>query len=176
LNSAAQVSTILYVGSSLASFLSSLTLSALRPVSLAMASSDKPSRLAFLRTAAWGSLLPLRAVSISKMFWTFCTKNSSHFVISAIRRTLMPRRKASAMTNNLWSVAVCSSLIIASSDQLPGSRYSWSISRDRMAFNSPSSMVLPMAITSPVLFIWVPRVRSTVRNLSKGQRGIFRTT
>ncbi len=51
-----------------------------------------------------------------------------------------------------------------------------SISRERMAFMMPSSMVRPMAMTSPVDFIWVPSLLSTVRNLSKGQRGIFTTT
>ncbi len=33
-----------------------------------------------------------------------------------------------------------------------------------------------MAITSPVAFICVPRVRLASVNLSKGQRGIFVTT
>jgi hypothetical protein len=37
-------------------------------------------------------------------------------------------------------------------------------------------MLRPMAITSPVDFICVPMRGSTVRNLSKGQRGIFVTT
>ena len=32
-----------------------------------------------------------------------------------------------------------------------------------------------MAMTSPVAFIWVPRVRLAVVNLSKGRRGIFST-
>ena len=32
-----------------------------------------------------------------------------------------------------------------------------------------------MAMTSPVDFIEVPKVRSAVRNLSKGQRGILTT-
>jgi hypothetical protein len=33
-----------------------------------------------------------------------------------------------------------------------------------------------MAITSPVAFICVPRLRSAAANLSKGHRGIFTTT
>ena len=44
-----------------------------------------------------------------------------------------------------------------------------------MAFISAPSKELPMAITSPVAFIWVPSVRLAVVNLSKGSRGIFNT-
>jgi len=51
-----------------------------------------------------------------------------------------------------------------------------SVSRERTAFMNDSSMVRPIAMTSPVLFICVPIRVSTVRNLSKGQRGIFVTT
>jgi len=80
------------------------------------------------------------------------------------------------MANILWSVALVSSSIIRSSDQSRGSRYSCSISSERMAFSNPSSTVRPIAMTSPVLFYWVPRMRSTVRNLSNGHRGTFRTT
>ena len=48
-------------------------------------------------------------------------------------------------------------------------------SRERMAFISAPSKELAMAMTSPVAFIWVPRVRLAVVNLSKGRRGIFST-
>jgi hypothetical protein len=51
-----------------------------------------------------------------------------------------------------------------------------SVSIDRRAFLKPSSTVRPMAITSPVDFMAVVRVRSAVLNLSKGQRGTFTTT
>ncbi len=37
------------------------------------------------------------------------------------------------------------------------------------------SKVRSIAITSPVDFIWVLRVRSALGNLSKGQRGILTT-
>jgi hypothetical protein len=50
-----------------------------------------------------------------------------------------------------------------------------STSRERTAFSRASSMQRPMAITSPVDFIWVPILRSAVRNLSKGHRGTFMT-
>ena len=39
-----------------------------------------------------------------------------------------------------------------------------------------SSIVRPIAITSPVDFMEVPMRASTVGNLSKGHRGIFVTT
>jgi len=39
-----------------------------------------------------------------------------------------------------------------------------------------ASMVRPSAMTSPVAFIWVPRLRSARANLSNGQRGILATT
>ena len=44
-----------------------------------------------------------------------------------------------------------------------------------MAFISAPSKEFPMAITSPVAFIWVPRVRLAVVNLSKGRRGSLST-
>ena len=47
--------------------------------------------------------------------------------------------------------------------------------QERMAFISAASKEFPMAMTSPVAFIWVPRVRLAVVNLSKGRRGIFST-
>ena len=43
------------------------------------------------------------------------------------------------------------------------------------ALRKASSKPRPIAITSPVDFIEVPIVRSAVRNLSKGQRGILTT-
>jgi len=50
-----------------------------------------------------------------------------------------------------------------------------SVSRDRSAFLKASSTHLPIAITSPVLFIAVVRVRSAFLNLSNGQRGTLTT-
>ena len=48
-------------------------------------------------------------------------------------------------------------------------------SSERSAFWSAASKVRSAAITSPVAFICVPRLRSPAGNLSKGQRGIFTT-
>ncbi len=51
----------------------------------------------------------------------------------------------------------------------------WPYSRLAHALRKASSKQRPMAMTSPVDFIDVPMVRSAVRNLSKGQRGILTT-
>ena len=49
------------------------------------------------------------------------------------------------------------------------------ISRERTAFCRAASKERSMLMTSPVAFMAVPRVRSPVGNLSKGQRGILTT-
>ena len=49
------------------------------------------------------------------------------------------------------------------------------VSRERTAFWIAASKQRSMAITSPVAFIWVPRLRSPEANLSNGQRGILTT-
>ncbi len=74
------------------------------------------------------------------------------------------------------SVAFTSSSSSSASVNSNLSRPLTPISRERRPFRRASSKVLPMDMISPVLFICVPRWRSTVRNLSKGQRGIFTTT
>ncbi len=51
----------------------------------------------------------------------------------------------------------------------------WPYSKLAHALRKASSKQRPIAITSPVDFIEVPMVRSAVRNLSKGQRGILTT-
>ncbi len=50
-----------------------------------------------------------------------------------------------------------------------------SVSIERSAFLNASSIVRPIAITSPVDFIAVVSVRSACVNLSKGQRGTLTT-
>ena len=61
----------------------------------------------------------------------------------------------------------------------PGSglrfKVSMLISAPRTAFSRAISKLGAMAITSPVAFIWVPRVREASANLSKGHLGIFTT-
>ncbi|CUP54080.1 Uncharacterised protein [Flavonifractor plautii] len=69
-----------------------------------------------------------------------------------------------------------SSISSVYSSSRPGRRRDFTgSSRERMAFISAPSKELPMAITSPVAFIWVPRVRLAVVNLSKGRRGSLST-
>ena len=48
-----------------------------------------------------------------------------------------------------------------------------SVSKERMAFINDSSKLLPIAITSPVAFIWVESLLSAVWNLSNGNLGNF---
>ena len=50
------------------------------------------------------------------------------------------------------------------------------VSKERMAFINDSSKLLPIAITSPVAFIWVESLLSAVSNLSNGNLGILVTT
>ena len=55
-------------------------------------------------------------------------------------------------------------------------RWHTPISSERTAFSRHSSRLLPMAMTSPVAFIWVPSLLLAEVNLSKGKRGSFATT
>ena len=54
-------------------------------------------------------------------------------------------------------------------------RQSCPISAPRTAFIRAISKLGAIAMTSPVAFIWVPRVREASANLSKGHLGIFTT-
>ena len=103
-------------------------------------------------------------------------KNGSHAVREAIFSVGRSRRTASAIAKRRASVGSRNSRIRSSSDHWFGSRPTRSISRERIALRKDSSNVLPIAMTSPVLFIDVPIRRSTVGNLSNGHRGIFVTT
>ena len=47
---------------------------------------------------------------------------------------------------------------------------------DRIAFSSAGPNSRPMAIASPVAFIWTPRRAIASGNLSNGQRGSLTTT
>ena len=84
----------------------------------------------------------------------------------------MPILKASKSVGNLSSVGR-ERIILISLMSVCGVM---SVSRERSAFLNPSSTVLPMAITSPVLFMAVVKVRSAVLNLSNGQRATLTTT
>ncbi len=54
-------------------------------------------------------------------------------------------------------------------------RLSIPISAPRTAFIRAISKLGAMDMTSPVAFIWVPKVREASANLSKGHLGIFTT-
>ncbi len=89
---------------------------------------------------------------------------------------LPPRRNHSASRKRRSSSGTFSRLFSSSSVKCSAdSRTRWSapISRERTAFRRDSSRVRPMAITSPVAFIWLPNLRLAEANLSKGQRGIL---
>ncbi|MPM89594.1 hypothetical protein SDC9_136706 [bioreactor metagenome] len=94
-------------------------------------------------------------------------------VSSAISFTdIIPLSSAWKMTKRRSLVGVLRRVLISGSSQrfIP----SWlSISRDLKAFRRDSSIVLPIAMISPVLFMAVVRVLSAVVNLSKGHLGIF---
>ena len=121
--------------------------------------------------------------------------NKNHLVIlviSCTRSILHPRRNASMTAPILRSVAILSqsirtlsgncsrarSAIPSPSDSsalVNGRGWGAPCSSDAQALRNASSKHRPIAITSPVDFIEVPRVLSAVLNLSKGQRGIFTT-
>ena len=140
----------------------------------AMVSSLNPISLASLRSSGVRPALIL--FSMAMMLLSFLTKKMSHLARSATSSSDHPLLSASAMTNMRLSVASKSSVLICSSVTSTLSRPLTPISRDLSPFSRASSKVLPMDMTSPVDFIWVPRWRSTVLNLSKGQRGILMTT
>ena len=103
----------------------------------------------------------------------------SILVMALISSGVMPRRRASATTKSRSSSTSDSFLdvfVIAQLLQL-GQLQRVDVllqGADGLHQTQPSKL-LPMAMTSPVAFIWVPRVRLAVVNLSKGRRGIFST-
>ncbi|MBA1343651.1 MAG: hypothetical protein C5S52_08660 [ANME-2 cluster archaeon] len=118
------------------------------------------------------------------MFFSFCRKNGSIDVSSEISSLENPVRNAWYTTKRRWSVGVMRSSLIRSGVHssaavpvpVPASPKLISMSSERTALRSASSIVRPIAITSPVLFIAVVSVLSAVTNLSKGHLGIFATT
>ena len=101
---------------------------------------------------------------MSMMFWNLCRKNTSIVVMSWISSmVMMPRRSASQMWNRRWSSVRATPFLISASDCIwmrGAIMLSSLISQPRTAFISAPSKVLSMAMTSPVAFIWVPRVLS----------------
>ena len=99
-------------------------------------------------------------------------------VMRCSSETAWPRRKSSVMAKMPSSRA---SLIYSksASSVYPSNFGLWTwqtpVSRERTDFRKHSDSVLPMPMTSPVAFIWVPRVFGAVANLSKGKRGNFAT-
>ena len=174
-NSAEQVSTILYTGTMPQSFLAARMAISSFPVNDAIVASANPMYLAsFIRAGVMGSDLSLS--SIFTMLAILRTKKLSQQVSSATFSTVHPFLRASAMANMRLSVAWRNSSASSSSVIPTGSRWMLPISRDLTPLRMASSNVRPMAMVSPVDFIWVPRCLSTVRNLSKGHLGTFRTT
>ena len=114
--------------------------------------------------------------SISTMPSNLSRNHGSIWVIFASLIGSGSRRSAAISCQRRLSVGVAAAAA--------GSDCSWSSHRsvrrptssDRTAFCSADSKVRPIAMTSPVAFICVPRVRLPAPNLSKGQRGIFTTT
>ena len=138
----------------------------------AILSSLNPMRLAFCRFSA--DRLSFIVSSISMMFWIFRMKNGSIFVILDISSIGIPFRSAWYITNKRSCVGWRRISRSSSSFHSLKPKY-MSTSSERTAFCIASSIVLPIAITSPVLFIAVVRCLSAVTNLSKGQRGILTT-
>ncbi len=151
------------------SFISSL----FAPVSSAIRSSVNPSRFASFNRLIVNSLF-FNVSSVSIIFWIFWMKNGSIPVSLLISSISIPLRSAWYTANNRSWVGFLSASISSSSSQSLYPKY-MSVSSERIAFWSDSSIVRPIAITSPVDFIAVVRCLSAVVNLSKGQRGIFTT-
>ncbi len=135
---------------------------------MAMLSSGKPMFFARFRVLSSSELDSFRLRSISTRFLILLRKKASHLVMLDSSSMAMPLLMASAMAKSLMSVGLRSSVSSSSSVQGSGSRSILSISRERMAFIMPSSMVRPMAITSPVDFIWVPSTLSHGSELVEG--------
>ena len=117
--------------------------------------------------------------SKSIIFFILFKKNKSIFVYSWISSILTSLLNASPIKNNLSSPANLILLIIFSNENSsPLGKPKWCTpySSDLIALSKDSSKVLPIAITSPVAFIWVPRYLSPSPNLSNGNLGIFVTT
>ena len=131
---------------------------------------ENPYFLAVSKSSVVG--LPARIRSISTIFFIFSRKNGLILVSSAISPMEKPTRMASKRHPNRSSVGRVRIIRIS----LGLVCCCMSVSRDRSAFMNASSRHLPIAITSPVLFIAVVSVRSAPLNLSKGHRGTFTTT
>ena len=99
-------------------------------------------------------------------------------MISCSFSSVTPRAIASYIANMRWSVHLpisssSSSTLRFAIDFIRS--VSQPISAPRTAFISACSTFTPIAITSPVAFICVPRVRLPYTNLSNGHFGIFAT-
>ena len=98
-------------------------------------------------------------------------------VMAKISSTLTPDLSASNTVKRRWSSTrrSRSQMGASSSGSFLRFRVSWPISAPRTAFMRAISKLGPMAMTSPVAFIWVPSFREASANLSKGHLGIFTT-
>ena len=116
-------------------------------------------------------------VSYSASFRSLQRNQRSILVMSWISSTVTPDFSASNTVKSRWSSTRRSRSRMGASSPWSGFRVrvSMPISAPRTAFRSAISKLGAMAMTSPVAFIWVPRVRLASANLSKGHLGIFTT-
>ena len=134
----------------------------LQPTKRAMALSAMPIFLAaIIVSASSAAMLPSARIfcSMRTIFCTFLRNQISIFVISWMCSIVTPRRSASATTKErsvsmLCSLVSSSSSVSASSDGV--TRLSLPISNERTALSSAFSKFVPMAMISPVAFIFVP--------------------
>ncbi len=97
-------------------------------------------------------------------------------VILCISSTEIPLLRASKTVNRRRSSVFLRRSFTFSSEIGAALRVSRDISAPLTAFIIPSSKLLPIAITSPVAFICVPKVRGEPANLSNGHLGSLTTT
>ncbi len=96
-------------------------------------------------------------------------------MISKISSTETPDFRASKTVNIRKSSTLARrSWMGAPSIALRFRVFMW-ISAPRTAFSTAISKLVPMDMTSPVAFIWVPSLRSAFGNLSKGHFGNLTT-
>ncbi len=134
----------------------------LQPTKRAIALSATPIFLAAISVSRSSAAMPSIArsfCSMRTMFCTFLRNQMSILVTSWMCSIVTPRRSASATTNER-SVSISRSLLSSSSSLSASSagvtRLSLPISSERTALSSAFSKFVPMAMISPVAFIFVP--------------------
>ncbi|MNF82957.1 hypothetical protein D3C84_652690 [compost metagenome] len=159
-NSAAQVSTRLYTGSTFSLCRWLRRLFSETPSSLARRMSEKPLRLSlYIRSRSMLTRPRVLIFSSSLTRSSICTRNHSSMRVSSnTSATVLPARKASARYQMRSAPGTVSSRlrVLAASGSFGssiGSKPDTPTSRPRRAFCMDSWKVRPMAMTSPTDFI-----------------------